>query len=163
MEVGKINVPIRLEITIAVRHTGVVGLVATRIRERLNRPVFVFAPGDDPAMLKGSGRSVKGVHLRDLLAEIDAANPGLLDRYGGHAMAAGLSLAAERLERFRQAFAAVVQSHADSIEPDDRVWTDGELEAKDISLPLAETLRYSGPWGQGFPEPLFDGSGGNRG
>ncbi|MDP7041780.1 MAG: DHHA1 domain-containing protein, partial [Gammaproteobacteria bacterium] len=138
-------------------HQGIVGLVATRIREQLKKPVIAFAPGEDDTTLKGSGRSVQGVHMRDVLAGIDARHPGLLGRYGGHAMAAGLSLDTDKLELFRQAFAAEVELYADRIEESDRILSDGTLAAEDLNLGLAETLRFSGPWGQGFPEPLFDG------
>ncbi|MDP7093395.1 MAG: DHHA1 domain-containing protein, partial [Gammaproteobacteria bacterium] len=138
-------------------HQGIVGLVATRIREQLGRPVIAFAPGENDKMLKGSGRSVQGVHLRDVLAGIDARYPELLGRYGGHAMAAGLSLDADKLKPFRQAFIEEVDLYADRIEESDRLLSDGALEAADLNLGLAETLRFSGPWGQGFPEPVFDG------
>jgi single-stranded-DNA-specific exonuclease len=138
-------------------HQGIVGLIATRIRERVNRPVIAFAPAEDADSLKGSGRSVQGVHLRDVLAAIDAKHPGLMGRYGGHAMAAGLSLETEHLEAFRQAFSAEVALHAEQIEDIERLWSDGELLPADINLSLAETLRHAAPWGQGFPEPAFDG------
>jgi single-stranded-DNA-specific exonuclease len=139
-------------------HQGVVGLVATRIRERINRPVIAFAPGEDGgSMLKGSGRSVPGVHIRDVLAGIDAQYPELIDRYGGHAMAAGLSLPMENLDNFRSAFAQEVARYADQIDEIDRLWSDGELEPTDLNLNMAETLRHAAPWGQGCPEPSFDG------
>jgi single-stranded-DNA-specific exonuclease len=133
-------------------------LVATGIRERINRPVIAFAPGEGGgSMLKGSGRSVQGVHMRDVLAGIDARHPALIDRYGGHAMAAGLSLASENLDRFREAFALEVARYADQIDEVDRLWSDGELDASDLNLGMAETLRHAAPWGQGCPEPSFDG------
>jgi single-stranded-DNA-specific exonuclease len=138
-------------------HQGVVGLVATRIREQLKRPVIAFAPDEDPAWLKGSGRSVTGVHLRDVLAGIDARQPGLIGRFGGHAMAAGLSLAADNLGAFKQAFEAEVARYADQIDDTDRLWSDGGLGPEELGLPLAETLRHAAPWGQAFPEPVFDG------
>jgi single-stranded-DNA-specific exonuclease len=138
-------------------HQGVVGLIATRVRERVNRPVIAFAPGETDEILKGSGRSVQGVHMRDLLAAIDARCPGLIDRYGGHAMAAGLSLQAARFDEFSQAFTAEVELHAGQIDDIEKLWSDGELNAEDISLTLAETLRHAAPWGQAFPEPAFDG------
>jgi single-stranded-DNA-specific exonuclease len=138
-------------------HQGVVGLVATRIRERVNRPVIAFAPAEDSNSLKGSGRSVPGVHLRDVLAAVDAKHPGLMGRYGGHAMAAGLSLEKAHLDEFRQAFHTEVARHAEQIEDIERLWSDGELLPADINLSMAETLRHAAPWGQGFPEPAFDG------
>ncbi len=138
-------------------HQGVVGLVATRIRERINRPVIAFAPATDEANLKGSGRSVPGVHLRDVLAAVEAKHPDLLGNYGGHAMAVGLNLRKAHLDAFRQAFIAEVALHADQIEDTERLWSDGELSPADLNLPMAETLRHAAPWGQGFSEPAFDG------
>ncbi|MCP3999749.1 MAG: single-stranded-DNA-specific exonuclease RecJ [Gammaproteobacteria bacterium] len=138
-------------------HQGVVGLVATRIKERVNRPVIAFAPAESAGQLKGSGRSVPGVHLRDVLAAVDASNPGLIRRYGGHAMAAGLSLDKANFEVFTQAFTQEVAKYAEQIEDIERLWSDGELLAADINLNMAETLRHAAPWGQGFPEPSFDG------
>ncbi len=138
-------------------HQGVVGLVATRIRERVNRPVIAFAPASDELNLKGSGRSVPGVHLRDVLAAVDAKHPDLLGHYGGHAMAAGLNLKKANLDTFRQAFIAEVALYADQIEDIERLWSDGELSPADLNLSMAETLRHAAPWGQGFPEPTFDG------
>ncbi len=138
-------------------HQGVVGLVATRIRERVNRPVIAFAPAANESNLKGSGRSVPGVHLRDVLAAVDTKHPNLLGNYGGHAMAAGLNLKKAHLDAFRQAFIAEVALHADQIEDIERLWSDGELSPADLNLSMAETLRHAAPWGQGFPEPAFDG------
>ena len=138
-------------------HPGVVGLVATRIKDRLNRPVIAFAAGSEDGSLKGSGRSVAGVHMRDVLATIDARNPGLISRFGGHAMAAGLSLEPDKLEVFRAAFATEVARHADQIDDSGRLWSDGNLAADEFALDLAEALRLGGPWGQTFPEPAFDG------
>ncbi len=138
-------------------HQGVVGLVANRIKDRLNRPVIVFARGETDGVLKGSGRSVQGVHMRDLLAEVDARHPGMISRFGGHAMAAGLSLESSRLETFRQAFIKAARAHTDAIPDAGRIWSDGELRQNEVALAFAEQLRAAGPWGQGFPEPLFDG------
>ena len=140
-------------------HPGVVGLVATRIKDAVNRPVIAFAAetNNADALLKGSGRSVAGVHMRDVLATIDSQHPGLITKFGGHAMAAGLSLAAESLDEFRAVFVAEVERHIDVIDDSGTLLTDGELDAADLSLDFAELLRESGPWGQGFPEPLFEG------
>lgn len=138
-------------------HPGVVGLVATRIKDRVNRPVIAFAAGSEDGTLKGSGRSVAGVHIRDILAAVDARYPDLIGRFGGHAMAAGLSLAPERLDVFTQAFVAEVQRYAEHIDDSNKIWSDGDLPHQDIGLALAEELRLAGPWGQGFPEPVFDG------
>jgi single-stranded-DNA-specific exonuclease len=136
-------------------HQGVVGLVAGRLMERLQRPVFAFAP-DEPGsgQLKGSGRAPDGVHLRDLLVDIDARRPGLLKRFGGHARAAGLTLPEVHFSEFRQHFDKIVQSIEFS---DEVILSDGELAAGELSVETAEALAAAGPWGQGWPEPLFDG------
>jgi len=138
-------------------HPGVVGLIATRIKDHVNRPVIAFAAGSLDGDLKGSGRSVAGVHLRDVLAAIDAQHPGMIRRFGGHAMAAGLSLPPDSLEAFREAFAAEVSRHTDAIDDTARIWSDGELAPQELCLEFAEQLRRAGPWGQAFPEPAFDG------
>lgn len=137
-------------------HQGVVGLVASRIRERVNRPVVAFADAGG-GELKGSARSVPGVHIRDVLAAVAASAPDLIGRYGGHAMAAGLSLPRANLERFRRLAASRVAECFPDADFSGTLLTDGELATADIGLPLAEALREAGPWGQGFPEPLFDG------
>ena len=138
-------------------HEGIVGLVASRLKERFHRPTFAFAPSGNEGVLKGSGRSINGFHLRDALADIVVASPGLFSRFGGHAMAAGLSLARDHLDTFRQAFV----DYAENTLSDDvlrrTLWTDGELAESDFTAELALTLRNWGPWGQAFPEPLFDG------
>ena len=140
-------------------HQGVVGLVASRLKELLNRPVIACAPaGEGSDEVKGSGRSIAGFHLRDVLADVDAANPGLLGRFGGHAMAAGLSLRRGDLERFAGAFDQAARHRLLPGQLDAVVSTDGELESADYTLDLARQLRNAGPWGQAFPEPLFDGT-----
>jgi single-stranded-DNA-specific exonuclease len=139
-------------------HAGVVGLVASKIKERVHRPVFAFAAaGEGSDELKGSARSVTGVHLRDLLAELDMREPGLIRRFGGHAMAAGLSLERANLERFRISIEALARERIDPVLLAAELWTDGQLEGSELDLALAEALRDGGPWGQAFPEPLFDG------
>jgi single-stranded-DNA-specific exonuclease len=136
-------------------HQGVVGLVAGRLVERLQRPVIAFAPAESGGSeLKGSGRSPAGVHMRDLLVEIDARHPGLIERFGGHARAAGLSLPEPRLDAFRQAFDEALSERV--FEPD-IVHSDGALSAEELSLDTATALAEAGPWGQAWPEPLFDG------
>ncbi len=138
-------------------HAGVVGLVASKLKERLHRPVVAFAPADETgSMLRGSARSIPGFHIRDALAAVDAMHPGMLGRFGGHAMAAGLGLARDRLEDFAKAFDRVARARiaAEHLEP--VLWTDGELDPGDCSLELAHALRYAGPWGQAFPPPIFD-------
>lgn len=139
-------------------HEGVVGLVASRIKDRIHRPVVAFAPSDaDPGTLKGSARSITGIHIRDVLAEIATRHPTLIKRYGGHAMAAGLSLGREHLDEFAQAFEAEVRRHAEDVDLEHSLHSDGLLENSELSLNTAELLETAGPWGQGFPEPLFDG------
>ncbi|WP_038903330.1 single-stranded-DNA-specific exonuclease RecJ [Dickeya zeae] len=137
-------------------HQGVVGILASRIKERFHRPVIAFAPAGD-GILKGSGRSIAGLHLRDALERLDTCYPGLMLKFGGHAMAAGLSLAEERFDEFRQHFADLVGEWLDASQLEGVVWSDGELAVPELSLGTAEMLREAGPWGQAFPEPLFDG------
>ncbi|MET0658833.1 MAG: single-stranded-DNA-specific exonuclease RecJ [Steroidobacteraceae bacterium] len=137
-------------------HQGVVGLVAARVKDRVHRPVIAMARGDEQ-MLKGSARSVPGVHIRDVLEAIAAREPDLIDKFGGHAMAAGLSVRAERLERFQVAFDEEVRRW---LAPDaiaGVIDSDGELSAVELCLDTAQALRAAGPWGQAFPEPIFDG------
>ena len=139
-------------------HHGVVGLVASKLKERFSRPVIACAPASEGSNeVKASGRSIDGFHLRDALAEIDARAPGLLQRYGGHAMAAGLSLHRANIVRFGELFDMVARERIAPEQLDSVLLTDGELGADDLTLDLAEQLRYAGPWGQAFPEPLFDG------
>lgn len=137
-------------------HEGVIGIVAGRVKDHFHRPVVAFAPTGDGTVLKGSARSVSGLHMRDLLDTVSRRHPGLIPRFGGHAMAAGLSLPAERLEAFRAAFEAAVTETLDGAVLTDSLYTDGPLEAGDFTLDLAERLRAAAPWGQGFPEPVFD-------
>lgn len=139
-------------------HAGVVGLVASKLKERLHRPVIAFAPAseDNAGELRGSGRSIAGFHIRDALAAIDARQPGLIERFGGHAMAAGLSLKAQDFDRFAAAFDAVAREWLDEERLEAVLYTDGELPPGAATLELARQLRYGGPWGQAFPEPVFD-------
>ena len=139
-------------------HQGVVGLVASRIKDRIHRPVIAFAPSDaEPNQLKGSARSIPGIHIRDVLADIATRYPTLITRFGGHAMAAGLSLDSERFDEFAAAFEMEVQRHAKEVDLEHAIHSDGTLDTGEISLATAELLETAGPWGQGFPEPLFDG------
>jgi single-stranded-DNA-specific exonuclease len=137
-------------------HAGIVGLVATRLKDRLNRPVVAFAPAGD-GELRGSARSVEGVHIRDVLEAIDTRHPGLIERYGGHAMAAGLTLPHGALARFAEAFAEEVGRCLTAEQMQGVLETDGELLPRELSLETARAIESGGPWGQGFPEPLFDG------
>jgi len=139
-------------------HPGVVGLVASKIKENLHRPVIAFAPAEPGSdQLRGSARSIAGFHIRDALAAIDAAQPGLIIRFGGHAMAAGLSLERAQLPAFERAFSAIARSLLDEQMLQSELLSDGELRAEEFDRRHAEALRDGGPWGQAFPEPLFDG------
>lgn len=138
-------------------HPGVVGLVAGRLAERLNRPTIALAPVEGQSEWRGSARSVPGFHLRDALVELDRRQPGLMSRFGGHAAAAGLSLAGERVDALGPAFEAVAADLLAEEQKTRLVWTDGELAPDDFEIELARTLGASGPYGQAFPEPLFDG------
>jgi single-stranded-DNA-specific exonuclease len=139
-------------------HPGVVGLVASKLKERAHRPVIAFAPGEPGGdSLRGSARSIPGLHIRDALAAVDCAHPGLIDRFGGHAMAAGLSLPAAALPAFQAAWLAQVEAMLDPALLRAELLSDGELAANEFDRLHAELLRDGGPWGQGYPEPLFDG------
>ncbi len=138
-------------------HEGVIGILAGRVKERLHRPVVAFARTAGGG-LKGSARSIPGFHIRDALDTIAARHPDLLHKFGGHAMAAGLSLAEPDLEAFRTAFDAVARERIPPVGLARVLMTDGELGADEIGLDLATLLREAGPWGQGFPEPMFDGT-----
>ncbi len=137
-------------------HQGVIGILASRIKERMHRPVIAFAPGD-AGEIKGSARSISGFHVRDGLDAIAAANPGLLSKFGGHAMAAGMTLRADDYPRFAEAFDKEVRRQLSAADLQETVLTDGSLTAREISIEMAEMLREAGPWGHQFPEPLFDG------
>ncbi|MDO8909282.1 MAG: single-stranded-DNA-specific exonuclease RecJ [Pseudohongiella sp.] len=142
-------------------HQGVIGIVAARVKEKYHRPVIVFADaganGQGVEEVKGSARSIAGLHIRDLLDEIASLNPGLISKFGGHAMAAGLSLDRARLDEFRVAYEAAAARHLDQNALQKRLLTDGEVAVTDMQLETAELIRSAGPWGQGFPEPLFEG------
>jgi single-stranded-DNA-specific exonuclease len=137
-------------------HPGVVGLVAAKVKERWHRPVVAFAPAGEGDELRGSARSVSGFHIRDALAAVDARCPGLIARFGGHAMAAGLTLALAGFPRFAAAFDAVVRERIQPESMQPVLLSDGELAPPEFTLELAHQLRVAGPWGQGFPPPLFD-------
>jgi single-stranded-DNA-specific exonuclease len=137
-------------------HQGVIGILASRIKERYHRPVIAFANAGD-GQLKGSARSVPGLHIRDTLDAIAAAHPELLRKFGGHAMAAGLSLAEADLPAFSDAFETELQRRLDEESLHGVLESDGQLGEADFALEFSELLRNAGPWGQGFPEPLFDG------
>lgn len=137
-------------------HQGVVGILASRIKEKFHRPVIAFAEGDN-GLVKGSARSISGLHIRDALSDVAAANPELISKFGGHAMAAGLSLPAKNLDAFRAEFERVVRTRLDENQLQAVIDSDGELDIADFTLQTAALLRACAPWGQGFPEPVFDG------
>jgi single-stranded-DNA-specific exonuclease len=139
-------------------HQGIVGLVASRIKDSVHRPVFAFAPESEGSeVLKGSARSVRGLHIRDVLARIDAKHPGMITAFGGHAMAAGLSLNADQLTAFELALNESIEFFLQGQTLSNDILTDGKLESTDINLSFAALLSDLGPWGQHFPEPLFEG------
>ena len=137
-------------------HEGVVGILASRIKDRWNRPVIVFAKTEDN-LLKGSGRSIKGLHIRDAIDTVATQNPNLISKFGGHAMAAGLTIAADDYSLFTKAFDDEVLRHLCDDDLQGVVISDGELLESELTMNTADELRYAGPWGQTFQEPVFDG------
>ncbi len=137
-------------------HQGVVGILASRIKDRWHRPVIAFADGDQDN-IKGSARSIPGLHIRDVLDRVASSHPGLVSKFGGHAMAAGLSLPRERFEDFAAALDAVVTDWLEDVDLQAVIESDGMLSGEEMHLDLARQLRYAAPWGQHFPEPVFDG------
>ncbi|MBF7730640.1 single-stranded-DNA-specific exonuclease RecJ [Pseudomonas sp. N040] len=137
-------------------HQGVIGILASRLKERYHRPAIAFADAGD-GLLKGSARSVPGLHIRDALDAVAASHPGLISKFGGHAMAAGLSLPRENYPAFAAAFDAEVRRQLCAEDLTGRLLCDGQLAAAEFDLELARALRHAGPWGQHFPEPLFHG------
>jgi len=137
-------------------HQGVIGILASRIKEKFNRPVIVFA-NDNETIIKGSARSIKGLHIRDVLESISTRNPGILIKFGGHAMAAGMSIKKVDYKKFESAFNAEVKKQLNDDTLQGVIESDGELQGDDFGLPLAESIRNAGPWGQCFVEPTFDG------
>lgn len=137
-------------------HQGVIGILASRIKDRIHRPVIAFAPaGDD--LIKGSARSINGVHIRDVLSDIASLHPHLLSKFGGHAMAAGLSLKMHDYPPFALAFDDMVAKRLAHVDLEQKVLSDGELSEQEMTVEFAELLQNAGPWGQEFPEPIFDG------
>lgn len=138
-------------------HEGIVGLVASRIKERHHRPAIAFARAQQAGLLKGSARSIDGLNVRDALAAIDARHPGLIERFGGHAMAAGLTLLEDALPDFAAAFDEICREWLSTDALQRVLETDGGLVGGELQLATAQALEHAGPWGQGFPEPLFEG------
>ncbi len=136
-------------------HQGVIGILASRIKERCHRPVIAFAAGGD-GDLKGSARSIPGLHIRDALDEVAAHHPDLLSKFGGHAMAAGMTIRAEAFDAFAQAFDEVVRRRLQPADLQPLIHSDGAVSATALNLDTARIIRDGGPWGQGFAEPLFD-------
>lgn len=138
-------------------HQGVIGILASRIKDQFHRPVIVFAQDENGETLRGSARSIAGVHMRDLLERIDSLYPDLIIKFGGHAMAAGLTILESNLPIFERAFNQVIESFIEPEQLQGIIYTDGELSAKDMTLETADLLNQAGPWGQHFAEPLFEG------
>ncbi|MCP4280415.1 MAG: single-stranded-DNA-specific exonuclease RecJ [Alteromonas sp.] len=137
-------------------HQGVIGIVAGRLKEKYLKPVIAFAHQDDE-IIKGSARSIPGVHIRDVLDEVNTRYPGVIEKFGGHAMAAGLSLPVAKLQDFEQAFVDIARAHMAKLDGNHALLSDGDLSSKELCLPFAHLLRQAGPFGQGFESPLFDG------
>ena len=138
-------------------HQGVIGILASRIKDQLHRPVIAFAPaGKD--LIKGSARSIPDVHIRDVLSDIAASHPKLLSKFGGHAMAAGLSIRMHDYPAFALAFDALVRKRLADVDLEQKIWSDGELAEQDMNLELAEILQAAAIWGHDFPEPIFHGA-----
>ena len=150
------NMPAALVLYNEDYHQGVVGIVAGRMKERYYRPTIVFA-NDNEHTLKGSARSIQGVHIRDVLARVDSLQPGLIHKFGGHAMAAGLSIAKVDLPLFQTVLIQVVSNLTQNLPKEAIIYSDGELSEQQLTLENAHELKYSMPWGQGFEEPQFDG------
>lgn len=138
-------------------HQGVIGILAARIREQTNRPTIAFAPDENGVDVKGSARSIPGLHIRDVLAVVDSRHPGVMKKFGGHAMAAGMTLARNDFDAFTEAFDRAVRDTLTAADLEAAITTDGPLSSAELSLETAALLKRAGPWGQHFPEPLFDG------
>jgi len=139
-------------------HQGVIGILAARIREQTHRPTIAFAPDENGIDIKGSARSIPGLHIRDVLAVVDARHPGMMKKYGGHAMAAGMTLLRNDLDAFSEAFDRAVRDTLRAEDLEAAITTDGPLNPDELHLDTATLLKRAGPWGQHFPEPLFDGN-----
>lgn len=152
----KQQVPMGIVLYQADWHQGVLGILASRIKDQFHRPTVAFAQ-DGEGILRGSARSIEGLHLRDALERVHTLHPNLILKFGGHAMAAGLSIRAENLPQFQQVFNQVVSEWLDHSKLQGIIWTDGNLLPQELTLETAEILKQAGPWGQAFPEPSFDG------
>lgn len=155
VETGLHTLPLGLCLVDPTWHQGVIGILAGRLKDRYHRPVIAFAVVNETE-LKGSARSVLGLNIRDVLAAIDKDHPGLITKFGGHAMAAGLSIQPQYFDRFQQAFVTEVSKHLDVSQCEGISYSDGGLNASELTLDVATFLQEAGPWGQQFPEPVFD-------
>ena len=155
-ELGGADMPFGLCLFNADWHQGVVGVLASRLKDEWHRPVIAFARDRD-GQLKGSGRSIAAIHLRDLLDSIATGSPGLIRKFGGHAMAAGLAIDERDFDAFRRCFETACQARLSVDDLTGVIHSDGELQATDLNLTLAASIQEGGPWGNGFPEPVFDG------
>lgn len=139
-------------------HQGVIGILASRIKDQFHRPVIVFAQeSENSECLKGSARSISGLHMRDVLEHINMQYPALITKFGGHAMAAGLTIHQTQLNTFKQVFDQTINEILEPEQLQGIIYTDGELAEEDFTIANAEMFRCSGPWGQHFPEPSFEG------
>ena len=141
-------------------HQGVIGILAAKVKETFNRPVIAFAKENEEeggTIIKGSARSINGLHIRDCLEDVTRLNPELILTFGGHAMAAGLTIKESQFELFSECFNEVIKEHISLEDMQDICVTDGELSTEDYSLQLAAEIQSAGPWGQTFPEPVFEG------
>ena len=137
-------------------HQGIIGIVSARLKDKHYRPVICFASTED-GLLKGSGRSIEGIHLRDILDKLNERYPDILVSFGGHAMAAGLSIQEKDLDQFSAHFEALITEQLDLDVLEQIIETDGEIDNQDFNYAIAKQLKESGPWGEGFTEPTFDG------
>jgi single-stranded-DNA-specific exonuclease len=156
LELDERMLPLGLVLFDPTWHQGVIGIIASRIKDKYHRPVIAFAPTETNE-LKGSARSISGIHIRDVLDSIATQHPTLITKFGGHAMAAGLSLLPDRLIEFQKVFYHELEKHLTHEALQGEILSDGELDEGDISIKTTEMLIDAGPWGQGFPEPIFDG------
>ena len=156
LQIDAHSVPVAMTLYQGGWHQGVIGILASRIKDRLHRPTIAFANGDE-GEIKGSARSIPGIHIRDILDTVATRNPGMILKFGGHAMAAGLTIPREAYDSFNRAFVEEVERHAEDVHLQAVIESDGELAPADFQLELASELRFAGPWGQHFPEPVFDG------
>ena len=156
LSIDQTNLPLALCLFEAEWHQGVIGLVASRIKEKYYRPTFAFARAND-GEIKGSARSIPGIHIRDMLDLVDKSIPGVILKFGGHAMAAGLSLLEKDFNLFNETLNGILKAQVDENILQNVILSDGQLAVEQFDLSIAQELRDAGPWGQGFPAPIFDG------